>query len=171
MPYRIELTGGGLDRPMRLSGVVHAYAWDVTWFPWTADPREDLEAWRAQSEGPDAVTQQVVGLELPYGGGGPAQLAEPHPLARRDLPADRFGTIARASVAFPAGRWRFVTSSDDGVRVTADGEVLIDDWTWHAPTRDEGVLELEEARTVELVVEHFELDGHAVLSLSIEPAD
>ncbi len=72
----------------------------------------------------------------------------------------------------PAGRWRFTTLSDDGVRVMVDGRVVLENWTWHGPTQDSGVWEqpAEAAdREIEVVVEHFEIDGYAVLKLTIEP--
>jgi len=46
---------------------------------------------------------------------------------------------------------------------------VLENWTWHAPTKNEGVLELAEATDVDLVVEHFEIDGFAVLHLDIAP--
>jgi len=45
--------------------------------------------------------------------------------------------------------------------------LLINNWTWHAPTMDTAELTIEVARTVEIRVEHFELDGWAVLSLEL----
>lgn len=63
--------------------------------------------------------------------------------------------------------WEFATLSDDGVRVTADGRTIIDNWTWHGPTRDTGTFDLSEDHAVEIVVEHFEIDGYAALELSI----
>ncbi len=87
------------------------------------------------------------------------------------LPPDRFGTIATTRVTLPAGAAHEVrTRSDDGIRVWMDGDVVIDDWTWHAPREHAHVIPASErARTVELRVEHFELDGYAVLSLAIRP--
>ena len=50
---------------------------------------------------------------------------------------------------------------------TVDGEQIIENWAWHGPTRDSGTFTLREAKTVEIVVEHFEIDGYAVLELGI----
>ena len=69
----------------------------------------------------------------------------------------------------PAGRWRLKTESDDGIRVSVDGAVVLEDWTWHAPKRADAEFAVEEARAVELLVEHFELDGYAVLAVALEP--
>ncbi len=63
------------------------------------------------------------------------------------------------------------TPSDDGIRVRVDGELVIDNWTWHAPTRDEGQFKLSSPRRVAIEVEHFELDGYAVLEFALKRAD
>jgi hypothetical protein len=76
--------------------------------------------------------------------------------------------IATTSLRLPAGRWKIRTLSDDGIRVTADAKPIIDNWTWHGPTVNEGMLELDRERTVELAVEYFEIDGYAVLELTLE---
>ncbi len=44
---------------------------------------------------------------------------------------------------------------------------VIENWAWHGPTKDTGTLDLREDKTVEIVVEHFEIDGYAVLELGI----
>jgi parallel beta-helix repeat protein len=46
---------------------------------------------------------------------------------------------------------------------------VIENWAWHGPTKDTGTLELREDKTVEIVVEHFEIDGYAVLELGVAP--
>ena len=76
---------------------------------------------------------------------------------------DHFGMIARARIELPAGRWRFSTLSDDGVRVRVDQQTVLENWTWHGPTRDSAEFEQSETREVDLVLEHFEIDGDAVL--------
>jgi hypothetical protein len=78
--------------------------------------------------------------------------------------------VARTRLPLTQGTWDFTTLSDDGVRVTVDGKPVIENWTWHGPTRDTGQLTLETAQTVEIVVEHFQIDGYAVLDFSLEPA-
>jgi len=60
------------------------------------------------------------------------------------------------------------------VRVIVDGQEIIENWTWHGPTRNTGTLELHEDRPVQITVEHFEIDGYAVLELEIlrnDPVD
>lgn len=167
-PY--ELTVRTADGVLRQSGLLVAADWDVTLFPWTVDPREDAEAWRAEAQ--RGVRLRLPSLTLPFAMGGPSELAAASAeLRAAALPAERFGTLATARLAFPAGRWTIATRSDDGLRVSADGELLIDDWTWHAPKELAAELVLDVARVVELRVEHFELDGYALLTLEVRRAE
>ena len=82
--------------------------------------------------------------------------------------ANHFGTIAHTKVKLPAGRWRVVTRSDDGVRVMVDGKRIIDNWTHHGPTTNRGEFRVETTREVEIHVEHFEIDGYALLTLELQ---
>jgi hypothetical protein len=85
------------------------------------------------------------------------------------FPTDRFGTLARTRITFPAGTWRIRTLSDDGIRVWIDDELVIDDWTWHPPKEHTYEFTVDAEREVPIRVEHFELDGYAVLTLAFEP--
>jgi len=166
--YRVWFAGEG-DERVEASGVIVDTKWTVTSFPWTVDPREDAHAWRAEAE--QGVTYELPRLDLAFGMGGPSQLRRaPEELANQGLAPDRFGTLARTKVLLPAGRWTIATTSDDGLRVFVDDDLLIDDWTWHAPKRIDAELTLDRARTVEIRVEHFELDGFATLQVELEPA-
>jgi hypothetical protein len=60
--------------------------------------------------------------------------------------------------------------SDDGVRVSLDGEVVLENWTWHPPTRDEVVLEIAPGTHV-LELEYFQIDGAAALAIDLVPVD
>ena len=83
---------------------------------------------------------------------------------------NHFGMIARTRLPLKKGDWEFTTFSDDGVRVSVDGKPVIENWAWHGPTRDTGKLTLSTDKTVEIVVEHFQIDGYAVLEFSLAPA-
>ena len=52
-----------------------------------------------------------------------------------------------------------------------DGKPVIENWTWHVPTKDEGVFEQTAERAVPITVEYFEIDGLATLQLDILKAD
>ncbi|MCP4771453.1 MAG: hypothetical protein GY879_08595 [Planctomycetes bacterium] len=107
-------------------------------------------------------------LNLVYGMQGPASLPELQGQTV-DLGNEGFGTIATTSARLYPGMWLFKMRSDDGVRVTVDGKVLLENWTWHGPTINGAVLEVVGSEAKEIVVEHFELDGYATLELQISP--
>lgn len=169
--YAATIAAGG--KKQRVSGVLVGATWDLKAFSWTdaTDPRapEKLEAWRALAAGEGAISAKVDAIRFDYGGGGPRDQAWGKPFGEKAPGPDRFGSIATAKIAFPKGKWKFTTLSDDGVRVTANGKAVLENWTWHAPTRNEGVLELAADTEVEVVVEHFEIDGFSTLQLEIAP--
>ena len=181
--YTISATGPGVhayqmrvkaqDLDEVFTGTLISALWDATFFKWTqaTDPREHIDAWRALAQGETAVSTQVKRLSFPYGGGGPSAQQFDGAPATAGLGSNHFGMIARTSLALSAGTWEFATLSDDGVRVLVDGEPVIENWTWHGPTPNAGELKLGQDKTVEIMVEHFEIDGYAVLELEISPKD
>ena len=80
---------------------------------------------------------------------------------------DHFGMIARTRLPLTKGTWELGTLSDDGVRVSVDEKLVIENWAWHGPTSDTAKLTLPADKTVEIVVEHFQIDGYAVLEFSL----
>ncbi len=167
--YHLHLKGAGLDRS--LHGQILRTIWDATFFSWRSgpDPRTNPVAWRALASAPTAVQARVDSLRFNYGGRGPKDLAISDAVTRTGPGGERFGMIARTSLPLPAGSWRWITRSDDGVRVTVDDKVLIENWTWHGPERNEAILQLAQPSTLRIEVEHFEIDGHSELTLDIEP--
>jgi parallel beta-helix repeat protein len=170
-PYAVKITAGDISQTVR--GTIIQADWEATFFSWEkgADPRKDLEGWHALAKSDKAVKAKLKSLELPYGHGGPKDMPALSQYRDRLPGNDHFGMMARTTLELPRGKWRFSTLSDDGVRVTVGGKSVIDNWTWHAPAHDEGVFEQTAAGPVEIVVEHFEIDGFATLSLTIEPAE
>jgi parallel beta-helix repeat protein len=168
-PYRLTVHGDRLDRAFE--GRILRIPWEVSFFSWRQgpDPRTNLAAWRALASAPEAVQVRLESLQFPYGGRGPKDLKLSEELSRRGPGGERFGMIARATVPLPVGRWKVVTRSDDGVRVQVNGTVVLENWTWHGPERDEAAFETSESGSVELIVEHFEIDGHSEFSLDLEP--
>ncbi len=167
--------------------------WGVEFFGLEGDPR--TEAGRAMFDGAKAAaTVQLPRLKLVFGQGGPSEVelglvedeAGAAAVKAAKLPRERFGTRARAVIPLGEGAWRISTLSDDGVRVRArvgglggGGEwvTVLENWTHHGPTRDSGVLRISAEQAarggdgraaVEVLVEHFELDGYAVLEVGIE---
>ena len=170
--YQLRVVPEGAD-PMVVEGRFPQTRWEITSFATSADPREDPGAW-VRDRLAARLRWTAPELDLVYAMGGPTDLApadadieDGGPLPGRE----RFGTIARASLRLPPGRYRLRILSDDGVRATLDGRRIIDNWTWHPPTEDTAEFEIIETRTVELVIEHFELDGYSVLRADLEPID
>ena len=168
-PYELRLHGEGFSKILR--GSLLVMAWEATFFPWTtaSDPRTNLAGWRALAAGPAAVRATVPALDFNYGGRGPRDLRISEAVTQRGPGSEHFGMIARAKMPLPAGRWRLATLSDDGVRVTLGGRTLIENWNWHGPTPDEAIYEQAITGEVEIQVEHFEIDGHAVLRFELAP--
>jgi nitrous oxidase accessory protein NosD len=133
-----------------------AARWRVRHWAWTADPREDAEAFRKLLVGDPLHEETRDELDLRWGVLRPAA----------GVPADRFATVAETVLTLPSGTYEIVTVSDDGVRVLVDGETVLENWTWHGPTEDRATVRLE-AGAHRVRVEHFEIDGHAVLSFRL----
>ncbi|MEN6336020.1 MAG: right-handed parallel beta-helix repeat-containing protein [Phycisphaerales bacterium] len=166
-PYVLRVKDGDWQREIR--GTLISATWDAAFFKWAdaTDPRNDLAAWRKLSQGRAAASGRVKQLAFKYGWGGPSEQNLSDSITAAKLGGDHFGMIAKAQLPLSAGTWEFTTLSDDGVRVVANGKPVIENWAWHGPTRDAGTLTLDKDQTVEIVVEHFEIDGYSVLELGV----
>ncbi|MCX6924542.1 MAG: PA14 domain-containing protein, partial [Verrucomicrobia bacterium] len=81
--------------------------------------------------------------------------------------ADNFSVRWSGFVTPPAsGQFTFFTSSDDGVRLWVDGQLLINNWTDHSNTENKGTIHLEADRLYDLRLEYYEKTGAALISLS-----
>lgn len=168
-PYSLRIKGKGFDE--KVSGTIIAANWAIRVFPWTSEPRENLAGWRAEAQGPTSIAAEVPALQFKYGGGGPKELGLSEAIKNSMLGPDRFGMVATTKLRLPKGKWRFRTVSDDGVRVVVNGNTIIEDWNWHAPKTDVGIVEMAEDGEADILVEHFELDGYATLTVDIERAE
>ncbi len=152
-------SGAPRPAPPATRGPLAGARWQATWFTWdeASDPRGDLDRWRSRRFD-DPVRGEVAGWSDPWGG----DLA-----VRERLPVGSFGLMARTDLRLPeAGVFVLRVRSDDGVRLRIDGEVVIEDWSWH-PARDEQRrLELA-AGLHRLELEYFQVDGAAVLELGL----
>ncbi len=87
------------------------------------------------------------------------------------VPADRFSVRWTRRIRIDqTGRYKFITVTDDGVRLYVDGRKIIDQWRLMSPTRHEAQVWLE-AGIHEVVMEYFENDTFAVARLSIQPGE
>ncbi len=64
-----------------------------------------------------------------------------------------------------AGEYTFSTSSDDGVRLWVDNNLIIDDWNSHASQTNTGKLTLKAKTKYPIKLEYFEDGGDAVVKL------
>ncbi|MDX1932287.1 MAG: PA14 domain-containing protein [Capsulimonadales bacterium] len=63
------------------------------------------------------------------------------------------------------GAYRFVTTSDDGVRLTIKGKRVIDNWTDHGGTENEATVELKQGETAEIELDYYQGGGAGVIKL------
>jgi parallel beta-helix repeat protein len=166
-PFRLRLRARSFEE--ELTGTLVGAKWEVAFFPWSIDPREDLAGWRALVREAQAVPVICRSLDFAYGWKGPRDLDLDDSLRDRGPSGDHFGMIAQTRLRLPAGTWRVSTLSDDGVRVLVNEEVIIENWTWHGPAQDNAVFEQAAESEVTFTVEHFEIDGYAVLKLDLQP--
>ncbi len=79
---------------------------------------------------------------------------------------DTFSARWTGQVLIPeSGTYTFATNSDDGIRLWVNRELLIDNWTLHAETRDTGTINLSAGQLVDIQVDFFERTGNAVAEL------
>ena len=69
------------------------------------------------------------------------------------------------------GKYTFLTTSNDGIRVVIDGKTVIENWTPHGATVDMGDIELEKGKKYDITVDYFQTLGGAVTKLTwIKPS-
>ncbi len=169
-PYTVEAALGNCNETR--AGILLDTQWSLTFFTWDkqTDPRENLEAWQKLANAPSAISAKTNTLSLTFSHGGPRSLKLSDELTKNGPGNDHFGMLASTTITIPKGDWRFITTSDDGIRVKINGKPLIENWTWHAPTRNEAVFHQNVASDALIEIEYFEIDGFAVLDLEISPA-
>jgi hypothetical protein len=64
------------------------------------------------------------------------------------------------------GAHTFYTTSNDGVRLWIDGQLLIDSWTNQAQTENQGTITLAAGRRYDLKMEYYEAAGEAAAKLA-----
>lgn len=70
-----------------------------------------------------------------------------------------------------SGKFTFLTTSNDGIRVTIDDKIVIENWTPHGAKVDTGEIELKANKKYKIKVEYFQNLGGAVTKLAwIKPS-
>ncbi|MDP4286009.1 MAG: glycoside hydrolase family 31 protein [Bacteroidota bacterium] len=64
------------------------------------------------------------------------------------------------------GKYTFLTTSNDGIRVTIDGKVIIENWTPHGATVDVGEISLKANKKYKIQVDYFQTLGGAITKLA-----
>ncbi|MDQ3707367.1 MAG: PA14 domain-containing protein, partial [Chloroflexota bacterium] len=84
--------------------------------------------------------------------------------------ADTFSVRWRGKVqATTSGTYTFYTESDDGVRLWVDGQLLVNNWTNHAPTENSGQITLSAGQQYDILLEYFEGGGTCLIHLKWTP--
>jgi len=106
--------------------------------------------------GAPAITRTDRVIDFAWGDGSPGQ----------GVPADGFSVRWTGSVRLPRdGKYTFYTVSDDGIRLWVDDQLVIDNWTNHGETENQGQIELWGARPHLIRIEYFENTGAAAAKL------
>jgi len=169
-PYAFRLTAGNFTQDLR--GALIATVWDAAFFNWTdeTDPLKHLDAYRGLADAAGAVKVQLKDLSHNFGYfEGPANLGLPEASGAARVKPDHFGLSARTHLRLGKGTWKFVITNDDGVRLSVDGRPVVDCWrAGNRPERSTGAFTLDEDKTVEVVVEYFEIDESANLNIQLQ---
>jgi beta-glucosidase len=114
-------------------------------------------------EGKPALSRTDTVVDFNWEDGPPAE----------GMPRDNFSVRWSGFLAPPVTRkYRLFTVSDDGVRLSLGGKVLIDNWTDHGSTLDSADVELEAGKSYPVRIEYYENGGSAVLLFGWDlPAD
>jgi len=99
-------------------------------------------------------------LEYDWGNGSPNPI----------VPNDHFSARYTATLVPKAtGDYQIGTRNDDGARLFVDGKLITEDWGVHAAATSLQNIHLEAGRSYKIVVEYFEQDGQASVSLVWAP--
>lgn len=105
--------------------------------------------------GTPALVRNDNDINFNWGNGSPAS----------GINADNFSVRWTRSLNLSPGRYRFTVTSDDGVRVGVNGQLIIDDWSDHPPRTVSGEINLP-GGSVPIVVDYYERGGGAQIQLS-----
>ena len=103
------------------------------------------------------LTRYDAGVDFNWGSGSPDA----------SIGADTFSVRWTGKVrAATNGTHYFYTVSDDGIRLWVNGQLIINNFTDHAPTQDVGSISLTNGQWYDIKLEYYENDGGASIQLS-----
>ena len=160
--YRLVLDRAGPDGVRVPAWVAWLFFanWEVDLYTFARQER-DPEAYQVLLQGKPSAHCRVTNLSLPQ--------TEPKPSAWPGGDETYLALAATSFVDLPRGRYRFSTTSDDGVRLYVDGGLVIDSWLARNAERDDAVLDLASGRH-ELRVEYFQARLGMRLRVQLAPA-
>ena len=83
------------------------------------------------------------------------------------VPSDSFAVRWTGTVTPAASEtYTFYTTSDDGVRLWVNGQLIVDNWTDHAATENSGTITLVAGQAYDIRMEMYENGGAAVAKLA-----
>ena len=110
--------------------------------------------------GVEVARQVDAQIDFNWDLGAPAQVPSP----------DGFSVRWTGQVeAAVSGTHVFTTTSDDGVRLWVNGQLLVDNWTRHAAIANSGSISLNAGSRYSIKMEFFEQTGRAVAKLAWTP--
>jgi hypothetical protein len=133
--------------------------WQVKWFQWNEsnDPRTQETEFQKLLQSVPLKTEQTNRLSYNWPGS-----------IGKDLPRDKFATLAEGTFEVPTGTYQLNLTTDDGARVWIDDQLIIRDaWKYQGPTTYTAELKLGGRHRIR--VEHFEIDGFAALKVDLQP--
>jgi lysophospholipase L1-like esterase/RNase P/RNase MRP subunit p29 len=83
------------------------------------------------------------------------------------LPINQFSTRWSGTFSFDGAGYKFIVTTDDGVRLKIDGVTVIDQWKDQAPTTNEATIQMTQGNH-NVVMEYYENGGGATAVLSWE---
>jgi hypothetical protein len=83
------------------------------------------------------------------------------------VPVDAFMVRWTGQIEAPVtATYTFYTQTDDGVRLWVNNQSIIDNWTDHSSTSDQGSIKLTAGQRYEIKLEYYENGGDAICQLS-----
>jgi uncharacterized protein YraI len=108
--------------------------------------------------GSPVLTRNDSQINFNWGSGSPAT----------NIASDNFSVRWNRTLNFAAGRYRFTATSDDGIRMWVNGQLVINGWSDHQPQTFTGDIDLPNG-SIPLQVEYYEGVGGAQVQVSWTP--
>jgi WD40 repeat protein len=134
--------------------------WKLEFYRWehSSGTLAPPQSWEGILESQPIHTKHAKAVDFEWGENSPAGNIHP----------DYFALVATTTLDLAGGEYTLMTVSDDGVRVFIDGQLAIDNWTTHVPTRNAAEAEVKAGKH-DIRIEFFELGGNATLQFGIIP--